>query len=164
MKQLSCKLAVEVERLTNIFCETYVSEYKYRRLRAHIEDSARSVPRNIVEGYSRIGLKDYIEFLSFSRASGEELLKDYQKLANKWQIKLNREYWDNRGNWEISKNFYQIPINPINPTIPINFLISLVSVTNYLLDKQIFALEQKFIQEGGYTENLNRKRREHRSY
>lgn len=137
---LTYKLAVEVERLTDIFCENYVSEYRYRRLRAHMEDSARSMPRNIVEGYSRVGLKDYIEFLSFSRASGEELLKDYHKLANRWQIKLNRGHWDNRGNWETSKNFYNIPIHPINPILPINFLISLVSVTNYLLDKQIYSL------------------------
>lgn len=160
---LSYRLALEIERLSDIFCDSYLMAYEFRRFRAHIRDSARSMPRNIVEGYTRIGLKDYIEFLSFSRASGEELLKDYHKLAGKWQIKLTRENWDNRDKWE-NRGKFEIPFHPINPILPITFLVSLVTVTNYLLDQQIKSLEQKFINEGGYTEKLYQKRRDSRGF
>lgn len=160
---LSYKLTVEIERLTEIFCKTYLDQYKDRRYIEQMNSSARSMPRNIVEGYKRLGLKDYIEFLSFSRASGEELLKDFERLAERWKIKTNREIWENREKWERNGKF-EIPFPPINPIIPINFLISLIFVTNYLLDRQISSLEKKFIQEGGYSENLAKKRREFRGF
>lgn len=39
-----------------------------------------------------------------------------------------------------------------------NLMITLISKENYLLDQMIRSLEQKFIQEGGYSENLFKKR------
>ena len=80
--------SVEIERITDKFCDIYLADYEFRRFRAHLRDSARSMARNIVEGYARVGLKDYIEFLSFSRASGEELLKDLERLAERWEIRV----------------------------------------------------------------------------
>ena len=43
-----------------------------------------------------------------------------------------------------------------------NLLLTLINKATYLLDRQISALEEKFIKEGGYTENLFKKRLEHR--
>jgi len=42
----------------------------------------------------------------------------------------------------------------------INLLLTLINQTNYLLDKQIASLERKFVEEGGYTENLFKRRME----
>jgi restriction system protein len=39
-----------------------------------------------------------------------------------------------------------------------NTLICLVHQTNYLLDRQLRALEKAFLQEGGFTERLYRTR------
>lgn len=47
--------------------------------------SARSVVRNIEEGYSRVSTKEYISFLGFSLGSLEELIGDY-KYCQKWEL------------------------------------------------------------------------------
>ena len=60
----------------------------------------------------------------------------------------------------INSIFHQI--NPFNPFIPVNHLVNLIRRTTYLLDRQMQALERKFIQEGGYTEKLFHRRLSHR--
>lgn len=50
------------------------------RLIGHLNDSARSVPRNIIEGYGRNNTKQYYEFLGFSFSSLLELLEDCLEL------------------------------------------------------------------------------------
>jgi four helix bundle protein len=94
---LTYQHSTEIEKLVDNFCEIYLDSFKDRRLIEQMVSSARSMPRNIAEGYTRLGLKDYLEFLSFSRASGEELLKDLQRLAEKWKIEIEREKWGKRG-------------------------------------------------------------------
>ncbi len=47
-----------------------------RRLKAQLDDAARSVKRNIEEGYKRPTTKEYLEFLGFSQASLEEVKGD----------------------------------------------------------------------------------------
>jgi len=44
----------------------------------HMVRSARSVVRNIEEGYARTSTKEYISFLGFSAGSLEELIADYR--------------------------------------------------------------------------------------
>ena len=131
---LTYQCSVEIERLTDVFCQAYLNPYHDHRYIDHMNSSARSMARNIVEGYKRLGLKDYIEFLSFSRGSGEELLKDYQRLAEKWEITENREIWEIRKNWELQPYVFNIPFLPDHPNLPLNFLLSLVNITNYLLE------------------------------
>lgn len=48
------------------------------------------------------------------------------------------------------------------PSYPVNYMIDLITRTNYLLDRQKKSLEEKFIKEGGYTEKLHWKRVEYR--
>ena len=43
-----------------------------------------------------------------------------------------------------------------------NCLICLIHQANYLLDRQIASLEQIFLKDGGYTENLFKRRLERR--
>lgn len=51
----------------------YLSDLKDQMIR-----SARSVVRNIEEGYSRTSTKEYISFLGFSAGSLEELIGDFK--------------------------------------------------------------------------------------
>ena len=52
----------------------YLSDLKDQKLR-----SARSVVRNIEEGYARTSTREYISFLGFSLGSLEELIGDLEK-------------------------------------------------------------------------------------
>lgn len=44
-----------------------------------------------------------------------------------------------------------------------NAIICLIHQANYLLDRQLQSLEKSFLTDGGYTENLFKKRLKHRS-
>lgn len=50
------------------------------------------------------------------------------------------------------------PHIPPEPELAANLLVMLCQRTTYLLEKQISALKQKFITEGGFRENLFQKR------
>jgi len=52
------------------------------RLTDHLIDSARSVKRNIEEGFKRATTGEYIKFIGFSRGSLEELHGDLMDLEN----------------------------------------------------------------------------------
>jgi four helix bundle protein len=73
------------------FVKYYLPGYGDKRLISHLIDSARSVQRNIEEGYKRASTREYVEFLGFSRGSLEELKGDFEEL--KREIKEGiREY------------------------------------------------------------------------
>lgn len=54
--------------------------YKENRRKIHLNDSARSVKQNIVEGWKRSTTKEYYEFLSFSLGSLAEIQEDIKDL------------------------------------------------------------------------------------
>jgi len=64
----------------------------------------------------------------------------------------------------IAPNFqtYSHWLDHRNPAIRANAIICLIHQANYLLDKQIRSLEQSFISDGGYSEQLAAARLEHR--
>ncbi|MCX6809284.1 MAG: four helix bundle protein [Candidatus Berkelbacteria bacterium] len=66
----------EVYELTKKFTACYLHPIADSRLIGHLNDSARSVPRNIAEGYGRNNTKQYLEFMGFSFGSLLELLED----------------------------------------------------------------------------------------
>lgn len=70
-------------------------------------------------------------------------------LSNK--NKTSMTYKTNRSN-ETYKTYLS------NPEDFANCLIWLINQANYLLDKQLVALEKAFIEKGGYTENLFKRR------
>jgi four helix bundle protein len=70
----------EIYELSKKFTALYLHPIRGSRLIGHINDSARSVPRNIAEGYGRNNTKQYYEFLGFSFGSLIELLEDFLEL------------------------------------------------------------------------------------
>ena len=54
--------------------------YSEKRRKVHLNDSARSVKQNIVEGWKRSTTKEYYDFLSFSLGSLAELKEDIKDL------------------------------------------------------------------------------------
>lgn len=67
--------ANEIFELTEKFIKTFKS---HSDIKDHMWRSARSLVRNIEEGYSRTSTKEYISFLGFSAGSLEELIGDYK--------------------------------------------------------------------------------------
>jgi len=70
----------EIYTLTKKFTANFLHPISDSRLIGHMNDSARSVPRNISEGYGRNNTKQYYEFLGFSFGSLLELLEDSLEL------------------------------------------------------------------------------------
>lgn len=66
----------EIYGLVKKFTASFLHPIADSRLIGHMNDSARSIPRNIAEGYGRNNTKQYYEFLGFSFGSLLELLED----------------------------------------------------------------------------------------
>lgn len=158
----SYQLSVVIYDLTIQFCNRWID----RKSRTHDQmvQAARSGKQNIAEGYLEKSLKSYIKLVGVGRASLGELLEDYEDFARQnrvlvWPAEKAREM---REIGEIRERFF--PDNPYIPSLPgnlegaVNLLLTLTNQANYLLDRQIAALEEKFVQEGGYSENLFNRR------
>ena len=143
------------------------------RQRDQMNQAARSAKQCIAEGATQgTSLKGYIKMLGVSRGSLEELLEDYKDLARRWDIAI----WD-RNDLRLKEMVKKVkrlkietgkfkltstPSSPSKPSYPLNYLIDLTTRTCYLLDKQKASLEKKFIEEGGYTETIFKKRLDYR--
>lgn len=148
------------------FCKLYI-DYK-SRTKDQMEQAARSGKQNIPEGYLQKSLEGRIKLVGVARGSLEELLNDYQDFLRQKGLKL----WEKDDpkaqavrqpaykNYK-SYNDYKIYIN--SPEEAANAAICLINQTNTLLDQKLRWLEEKFIEEGGFRENLFRKRLERRN-
>lgn len=158
----SYQLSLIIYDLTVLFVKRWVDPRS--RTCDQMVQAARSGKQNIAEGYLEKSLKMYIKLVGVARASLGELLEDYEDFARQNQIPV----WDKekaRAIREISEiREKYLPDNPYIPNLPadleraVNLLITLINQANYLLDRQILSLEQKFTEEGGYSENLFKKR------
>lgn len=158
--------AVWIYDLNYKFCEINLSEYKHKRTVEQMVQAARSGKQNIVEGSLEKSLKMNIKLTGVARGSFGELLEDFfdflrtrglsiwdkddPRLAEIRGLRITNE--SNLSNWPNLTNWTN------DPERFANLMITLISKENYLLDKMIKALEEKFIHEGGYSENLFKKR------
>lgn len=131
-----------------------------------MEQAARSGKQNITEGYLEKSLKGYIYLLGIARASLGELLEDYEDFARQnkipvWPLEKVRGMREIREIREKSSPYHPYnPHLPDNPETAVNLLLTLINQNCFLLDHQITALEEKFVKEGGFTENLFKRRLE----
>ena len=93
----------EIYGLVKKFTGLYLHPIKDSRLVGHMNDSARSVPRNIAEGYGRNNTKQYYEFLGFSYGSLLELLEDSLEQEKDIKEGLRKTKDDNRALRDLSK-------------------------------------------------------------
>ncbi len=147
------------------FVKKYI-DYK-SRTKDQMEQAARSGKQNIAEGYLQKSLEGRIKLLGVARGSLEELLNDYLDFLRQKGLKLwEKDYPEARKvrsfvyNDYNSYNNYKIYIN--SPEEAANAAICLINQTNALLDQKLRWLEEKFVNEGGFRENLFRKRMEKR--
>lgn len=173
-KLLSYRYAFLLYHLTFAFCKIHLSEFKDKRTREQMEQAARSTKQNILEGATQgTSLKGYIKLVGVARGSCEELLEDYRDFAIRkgipiWDWREERFKGDRRLRYflpsEPTPPMPSIPPLPPKLELCVNLLLDLTTRTGYLLDQQRRSLEKKFLQEGGFTENLYRKRVNYRGY
>jgi len=162
--------AVVIYDLTDEFCKRYMTYKSNRSYRTYDQmiQASRSGKQNIVEGSLEKSLKMNIKLTGVARASFGELMEDYEdflrtskmaiwpkddprvlEIRNSYKMdRSNRAYMSYRSNGESFGNL----------------MLTLLAQENYLLDQMIRSLEAKFIREGGYSENLAKKRRQYRGF
>ncbi len=168
---------------TVLFCDTHID----RRSRTHDQmvQAARSGRQNIAEG-NRMGStssKSELQLTNVARASLEELLLDFQDFLRQRDLPLWPKDSPNAATVRALSKYptdqsdltdpqdagdrarakhYAPALRQQDPAATANALICLIHQANYLLDQQIAAMEQAFIEGGGATEQLATARMAHR--
>jgi len=162
---LSFKKARVVYDGTVQFCQRFLDSRD--RTVDQMVQAARSGKQNIVEGCTASGTSKEMEIklMNVARASLEVLLEDYRDfLRARGQVpwdKNSREavFVRNTGAARnASYEHYRTWIETRPAEIVANILICLIHQTNFLLDRQLRALEKDFLQQGGLRERMTRAR------
>lgn len=158
--------------LATVICDLNVEfisrNINYRsRTRDQMEQAGRSGKQNIAEGYTMQSLESYIKLLGVAVGSIKELAADYedflrQKKLATWSKDDGRirAFRDFRAVWK-NPNIPNIPNLPKDPEEAANMMLTFCQMESFLLVKQIAALKEKFVKEGGFRENLFKKRIEY---
>jgi four helix bundle suffix protein len=167
----SYQMAEIAHDATVVFCNRFISI----RSRTHDQmvQAARSGKQNIAEGCMASGTskKTELKLVGVARASLEELLVDYQDYLRQHNLPLwGKEHPKSkevRGlcyKKDRSYSTYKTYIENNPPETAANTIICVIHQANYLLDKQLRALEKEFLKEGGFTERLYRVRSQTRKF
>lgn len=169
--------SVIIYDLTVLFCKKYIlSNLSHlgvsdRRMADQMIQAARSGKQNIVEGSEELktSFKMGIKLTNIAKASIEELLADYEDFLRQRDLKM----WG-KTDPRVSKirDFAAREVRhlsnlgilerklilPKDAEVAANTILTLCHQATYLLDRQVDALEEKHVKEGGYTEKLYNKR------
>ncbi len=156
--------ATAIHDLTVIFCKRYID--RKSRTFDQMEQAARSGKQNIAEGYSFQSLESYIKLLGVAFGSLKELAIDYEDFLRQRQLTIwskqdsrIRVFRAFRAVWA-SPNLPNTPNLPNDPETAANMLLTFCQMETFLLKRQIESLKRKFTLEGGFRENLFKKRAE----
>ena len=163
---LSYQKAVIVFVGTCFFVKKWLPKYGDRTVDQMVQ-AARSGKQNIVEGSMASGTSKEMEIklTNVARASLDELREDYRDFLRTRQL----PQWDSKHRYTqrlrllnrtpgADYSTFQKGIESEDPEVAANVLLGLGTVTCYLLQKQLEALEQAFLKEGGMRERMTRAR------
>lgn len=161
-------LATTIYDLTVVFCDRFIE--KRSRTHDQMVQAARSGKQNIVEGSVGKSVDTNLKLTGVARNSFSELLEDYkdylrQKDLVLWgkddprvmQIRAVRDLQNTT-----YKSYPTYMTYTKDPESFCNLMITLCFKESYLLDRLLAVNEQKFVREGGFKENLFKKRMEYR--
>lgn len=172
---LTYRYSMLIFDLNSKFLKRFLSEIEHRRTREQMTQAARSGKQNIVEGTGRdlTSMKSEVTLLDVARMSLEELIEDYEDFLRERDLEIwsktdsrlekikKRSYeLTNFSNLDDRGEFKVKPKLPENAETAANILLTLCHQATFLLFRQLKAVENKIITEGGYTETLTRKRKE----
>ena len=158
--------AVVIYDLTDEFCKRYMTYQTNKSYRTYDQmiQAARSGKQNIVEGSLEKSLKMNIKLTGVARASFGELMEDYEDFLRIKKLpiwsKNDPRVLEIRNSYKTNKSYMSYESNGESFA---NLMLTLLAQENYLLDQMIRSLEEKFIRDGGYSENLTRQRLSYRS-
>lgn len=163
------RLAVTIFDGTVIFCDKFLSDPKFRRTVEQMTQAGRSGKQNIVEGSKELSNASDITLNSVSRSSYAELREDYEDYLRQrglsiWdkndprvlKIRSFKENVEKETNLASLSNWTKLDLD--NPEHFTNLMICLCYKQEYLMDKLLRSKQEKFIKEGGFRENLYKKR------
>lgn len=158
------------------FCEKFLDPRS--RLVDQMVQAARSGRQNLAEGSraSATSSQTELRLLNVARSSLEELLLDYEDFLRHRHLPLwapdsaearavrevpqrfQRDRTDqadltdlmDRERWAL----YAPWLEHTDPAVRANALVCLINQANFLLDQQIAAVEEQFVEGGGYSERL----------
>lgn len=165
-------LAVEIYNLNSIFLEKYIS--KFSRTHDQMEQAARSGKQDLVEGSLENSVESNLKLSGVSRASYGELVEDYKDFLWKNGLKV----WDKNDPRILSVR--RRLINPHEAHVThgshewhgisfddaeafTNLMITLCTKQGFLMDRFLAGIQNKFVKEGGFRENLFKKRIEYKN-
>ncbi|GAB6068877.1 hypothetical protein JCM13664_21980 [Methylothermus subterraneus] len=175
----SFQTATLIYDATYFFCEKFLDPRS--RLVDQMVQAARSGRQNIAEASRASAASSQMELrlLSVARASLEELLLDFEDYLRHHHLpQWAADSPEARTLREVPRRFREDLSDPTDPTdltdltdqerwalyapwlehadpaVRANAVICLIHQANFLLDRQIAALEKQFIEEGGYSERL----------
>jgi four helix bundle suffix protein len=166
------------------FCERFLDPRS--RTVDQMVQAARSGRQNIAEGSRAAATSSQTELrlVNVARASLEELLLDFEDYLRhrklpQWEMDgpeathvraVPRAWRKNRANpsdltdlnnaerWALYAHWLEHD----TPAVRANAILCLIHQANFLLDRQIAALEAAFVHDGGYSEHLATERLRHR--
>lgn len=161
------KQAEIIYDFTAEFCGKFI-DFK-SRTRDQMTQAARSGKQNIAEGYLQKSVESKLKLLNVARGSLEELLNDYQDFLRQKGLPLwGKDSAKAREVRALAYNSYKSYNDYKNyiaaPEGACNSMICLINQTNQLLDQKLRWLEEKFVKEGGFRENLLKKRLNYKGY
>jgi restriction system protein len=166
----SFQIATIIYDATYWFCERFMDPRT--RMSDQMVQAARSGRQNIAEGSRASATSSHTELrlVNVARSSLEELLLDYEDYLRhrrlpQWApdspeaLAVRRVEKNDRSDPSDRTDhshyaLYARWLDHPDPAVRANALICLINQANYLLDRQIEALEKAFIAEGGYSEQL----------
>jgi len=161
------------------FCEKFLDQRS--RTVDQMVQAARSGRQNIAEGSRAAATSSQTELrlLNVARSSQEELLLDYEDFLRQRHLlqwapdspeatavrrvpqKFKSAHADQSDPSDLTDltdqqrwALYAPWLEHADPAVRANALICLINQANFLLDRQIAAVEQQFVEEGGYSEQL----------
>jgi four helix bundle suffix protein len=162
------------------FVPKYYKRIEDSRQRDQIKQALRSHKQNIVEGSSERSLSRKLNLYDVAKSSGMEALEDFEDILRFERMpRWNKDDQRLKKLRQVFEGYPSNPSYPSNPTHPsakkvqevlgglegqegieatVNYLIDLLTRSGFLLDCQINAVEEKHQREGGYKENLLKRR------
>lgn len=148
------------------FCHRYIEPKS--RTKDQMVQAGRSGKQNIAEGYLQKSVEGRLKLLGVARGSLEELLNDYQDFLRQkhlpiWDKNSPRAQTIRKISYKTYKNYNDYKVYISTPEAAASSMICLINQTNQLLDQKLRWLEDQFVKEGGFRENLLKKRLAYRS-
>src|SRR3989344_3556322 len=155
--------------LATVICDLnveFVEQYIDRKSRTkdQMEQAGRSGKQNIAEGYAMSTLEGYIKLCGVAHGSFKELAADFEDFLRQHKLSIWEKNDARVSVFRAFRAIWVIPNIPNTPNLPkypeeaANMLLTFCQMETFLLKRQIDALEKKFINQGGFRENLFKKR------